>query len=537
VVLTLADPCRREFEPAAIATCAQASFSVLGRPTENVEDVFVLGKVLGRGQFGVIKLATHKLSGERYACKVISKRHLITESQIQDVRREVSIMHHVSGHPSIVSIYGAFEDRKNVYMVMELCEGGELFDMILEKGHFSESIAATIIRTVLEVVDRFHSYGVIHRDLKPENFLLKDKNDECSIRAIDFGLSTYYMPGKTYSEVVGSAFYVAPEVLRRNYSNKCDIWSAGIMLYILLSGSPPFHGASEKAIFKDILKGEVRFCFPPWPDMSAEAKEVVKLMLTQDPHKRPSAQDLLQHPWIRKGGTAPTDPIQPYVLKHLRQFANENRFKRLALKMAAESMTAEEISGLDVLFSQLDVDKSGSITFQELKDGLRQWNVKMEDGELREIMNSVDVDGDGKLDYREFITATLHRHQLAKEEHILDVFLRLDFNGDGRLTMDEVQLALEGEYGVDVKDDIKEVFVELDLDGDGRIDYEEFLAMMRKGHVDLKKTNSLPTRGSKVRLPRSSAELDSYMVLEKRRSRGEDDIPRLQTSRTEPRNH
>eukprot|EP00894_Picocystis_sp_ML_P005212 jgi/Pico_ML_1/55729/g1378.t1 len=165
--------------------------------------------------------------------------------------------------------------------------------------------------------------------------------------------------------------------------------------------------------------------------------------------------------------------------------------------MAAESMTAEEISGLDVLFSQLDADKSGSITFQELKDGFRHWNVKMEDSELRQIMNSVDVDGDGKLDYREFITATLHRHQLAKEEHILDVFLRLDFNGDGRLTMDEVQLALEGEYGADVKDDITEVFGELDLDGDGRIDYEEFLAMMRKGYADLKKTNSLPTRGSK----------------------------------------
>lgn len=172
---------------------------VLGRPMEDVKNYYTIGKELGRGQFGVTYLCTDKQSGVQYACKTISKRKLLHEQDLEDVRREVQIMHHLVGQPNIVELKGAYEDKHSVNLVMELCAGGELFDRIISKGHYSERAAASLLRTIVQIVHTCHSMGVIHRDLKPENFLLLNKDKDSPLKATDFGLSVFYKEGLCFN--------------------------------------------------------------------------------------------------------------------------------------------------------------------------------------------------------------------------------------------------------------------------------------------------------------------------------------------------
>ena len=168
---------------------------VLGRPMEDIKSTYNIGKELGRGQFGVTHLCTNKLTGEQFACKTIAKRKLANKEDIEDVRREVQIMHHLTGQPNIVELKGAYEDKHSVHLVMELCAGGELFDRIIAKGHYTERAAASLLRTIVQILHTCHSMGVIHRDLKPENFLLLNKEENSPLKATDFGLSVFYKPG------------------------------------------------------------------------------------------------------------------------------------------------------------------------------------------------------------------------------------------------------------------------------------------------------------------------------------------------------
>lgn len=169
--------------------------TVLGRPMEDIRTLYTIGKELGRGQFGVTHLCTCKKTQKQFACKTIAKRKLANKEDIEDVRREVQIMHHLAGQPNIVELKGAFEDKHSVHLVMELCAGGELFDRIIAKGHYTERAAASLLRTIVQIVHTCHSMGVIHRDLKPENFLLLNKDENAPLKATDFGLSVFYKQG------------------------------------------------------------------------------------------------------------------------------------------------------------------------------------------------------------------------------------------------------------------------------------------------------------------------------------------------------
>lgn len=168
---------------------------VLKTKSGHLKDHYNVGVKLGHGQFGTTSICIDKKNGNQFACKSISKRKLVTDDDVEDVRREVEIMHHLSGHPNVVSIVGAYEDTYEVHLVMELCNGGELFDKIAQKGQFSERKAADLLRTIASGIEACHSLGVIHRDLKPENFLFVDRDEDSSLKAIDFGLSVFFKPG------------------------------------------------------------------------------------------------------------------------------------------------------------------------------------------------------------------------------------------------------------------------------------------------------------------------------------------------------
>ncbi|GMJ12347.1 calcium-dependent protein kinase 2 [Hibiscus trionum] len=457
-----------------------ANRTVLPYETPKLRDHYVIGEKLGQGQFGTTYQCIHKETGAAYACKSIPKRKLVCREDYDDVWREIQIMHQLSDHPSVVQIKGTFEDSVFVHLVMEICEGGELFDRIVAKGHYSEREAAKLIKTIVGVVEACHSLGVMHRDLKPENFLFDSPADDAVLKATDFGLSIFYKPGQRYSDVVGSPFYVAPEVLCKLYGPEIDIWSAGVILYILLSGVPPFWAETESGIFRQILHGQLDFSSEPWPNISESAKDLIRKMLERHPKERISAHQVLCHPWIVDDRVAPDKPLDSAVLSRLKQFSAMNKLKKLALRVIAERLSEEEIGGLKELFKMIDTDNSGTITFQELKDGLKKVGSELMESEIKSLMEAADIDNNGTIDYGEFIAATLHMNKTEREENILAAFTYFDKDGSGYITIDELQQACK-EYGLgDVP--LEDMIKEIDQDNDGRIDYGEFAAMMRKGN-------------------------------------------------------
>ncbi|CAI7836079.1 unnamed protein product, partial [Closterium sp. NIES-53] len=218
---------------------------------------------------------------------------------VVDVRREVAVMEMLKGHPSIVNLRNAFEDAQDVHLIMELCEGGELFDRIKLRGKFPEADAARVIRTVVLVLRHCHGAGIMHRDLKPENILLVSNQSDTDLKVIDWGVATFFQKGKPCTDMAGSPYYLAPEVLAEKYGPEADIWSAGVVLYILLCGLPPFWGTTNDAIFEAIKQATLNLVRPPWPSISDEAKDLVVRMLTRNPKKRITAEEILDHPWIR----------------------------------------------------------------------------------------------------------------------------------------------------------------------------------------------------------------------------------------------
>ncbi|XP_054786438.1 calcium-dependent protein kinase 1 [Prosopis cineraria] len=471
-------------KPASIKRVSSAGLrvnSVLQTNTGNFKEFYILGRKLGQGQFGTTFLCVEKETGKEYACKSMAKRKMVTDEDVEDVRREIQIMHHLAGHPNVISIKGAYEDAVAVQVVMELCSGGELFDRIIQRGHYTERKAANLIRTIVGVVETCHSLGVIHRDLKPENFLFVNQQEDSPLKTIDFGLSIFFKPGDVFTDVVGSPYYVAPEVLRKRYGPEADVWSAGVILYILLSGVPPFWAESEEGIFKEVLHGDLDFSSDPWPSISESAKDLVRKMLVRDPRRRLTAHEVLCHPWIQVDGVAPDKPLDSAVLTRLKQFSAMNRFKKMALIVIAESLSEEEIAGLKEMFKMIDTDNSGQITFDELKAGLKRVGANLKESEIYDLMQAADVDNSGTIDYAEFLAATLHRNKIEREDHLVAAFSYFDKDGSGYITLDELQQACV-EFGVeDIR--LEEIIKEIDQNNDGRIDYNEFVAMMQKGNV------------------------------------------------------
>jgi len=265
---------------------------------KSVRDCYEFGKELGRGGFSVVREGTNKETGDKVAIKVIEKNNLVDGKgeELNLLHREIDIMKKLH-HKNIIALVDVFEEPTHIYIILELITGGELFDQIVKRGSYGESDAANLVRQILEAVQYMHSNGIAHRDLKPENLLCSGKDNDI-IKVTDFGLSKDFGADSLRTSC-GTPDYVAPEVLKgMAYDNSVDIWSIGVITYILLCGFPPFYGSTDQQIFEKIMKAEFDFPSPDWDSISPEAKDFVQKILVLDPTKRLSTDDCVKHPWI-----------------------------------------------------------------------------------------------------------------------------------------------------------------------------------------------------------------------------------------------
>ncbi|XP_073990438.1 calcium/calmodulin-dependent protein kinase I isoform X3 [Rhodnius prolixus] len=293
--------------------------------SQTLEDKYNLKELLGTGAFSEVRLAERKdKPGEMYAVKMIDKKAL--KGKEDSLENEIKVLRRLT-HPNIVQLLETFEDKQKVYLIMELVTGGELFDRIVEKGSYTEKDASDLIRQVLEAVNYMHEQGVVHRDLKPENLLYYSPDEDSKIMISDFGLSKMEDSG-IMATACGTPGYVAPEVLaQKPYGKAVDVWSIGVISYILLCGYPPFYDENDANLFAQILKGEFEFDSPYWDDISDYAKDFIRQLMCVDVSKRFSCRQALQHPWI-SGNAASNKNIHGTVSEQLKKNFAKSKWKK-----------------------------------------------------------------------------------------------------------------------------------------------------------------------------------------------------------------
>jgi len=291
-----------------------------------IQQVYKISHVLGTGAFSEVKLAENRETKKLVAIKCIPKR--ILRGKSDSINNEINVLRKIK-HPNIVELLEFYDNQSHIYLVMELVTGGELFDRIVEKGSYSERDASDLIRQVLEAVSYLHTLGIVHRDLKPENLLYMCPDDDARIMLSDFGLSKMlYNDSAMLQTACGTPGYVAPEILlQQPYGKAVDVWSIGVIAYILLCGYPPFYDENDSNLFEQIKKAEYEFDAPYWDEISDSAKDFISHLMEKCPSKRYTCEESLDHPWI-SGGMASTKDLAGHVTANMRKHLAKQKWKQ-----------------------------------------------------------------------------------------------------------------------------------------------------------------------------------------------------------------
>jgi calcium-dependent protein kinase len=415
------------------------------------------------------------------------------------LRSELDILQEAD-HPNIIRIFEAFEDEKNVHLVMEYCSGGDIFEHMLEKGQFNERRAAEIFEKVLSAVCYLHSLNICHRDIKPENFMFISKQPDADLKCIDFGVSARLGEGEEeMNHLVGTPHFIAPEVLKKKYGKECDVWSLGVMLYVLLSGRLPFDGKSKEETFSKILSGRFGFEHRIWKSISNEAKDLISRFLVLNPAKRITIRQAFKHPWFKILNNASSSTIPLEIFENLKNIQAPSKLRQAAMKIAIQHLTLEEIEDLRQAFIAIDVGKRGFITAAELQCALKMQGLRMAEKDMDKLLNSVNYLGSGKLNYTEFLIATMNKKKLLNEERLYDLFQHLDIvifmqRNQGFITAGDLQYNLS-KAGVNLeREEVIIMMSDLELKVKGVIEFDDLKRII----LDQSK-NYLGDEGSPIR--------------------------------------
>ena len=445
----------------------------------SMKDDYDIITQLGKGGYGKVFEVRHKKTKAVRACKYIAKSK-IKEKDLQRIRREINILKKVD-HPNIVKIYEVYETNRSLYIIMEKCNGGELFDKIIDnisqKRMFSEKETAKIFLQIMSAINYCHKNGICHRDLKPENILLlqKDNEDDYPIKLIDFGLSQIFKENKKLNSKVGTAYYISPEVLCGRYTEKCDVWSAGVILCILLTGQPPFNGPNSGVIYGKIQNYDYSFS-NKWKLVSNEAKDLISHMLVPE-RNRYNTKQVLAHPWLQK--YKEDMKINPCLdINIMKSYGKMNYFKKNILTFIASRLDENnnDINRINQYFKLFDKDYDGQISLEEFQDVLV--NMNMEKNEITEIFNSLDINKNGFINYTEFVAAFLEKDIYLSTEAINEAFTFFDKNHKGTISKEDIIDIFEMKNKKN--ENIERFFNEKNINKEGHIDRVTFEKIMNE---------------------------------------------------------
>ena len=463
----------------------------IGSSKSSPAEDYIQMNFLGEGSFASVYKVKNRYTGEPRAMKVIKKSQNCSDSTDQEIINEINILKKMD-HPNILKIFEFYSNKDTYSIVTELCYEGELFNEIVDKGPFAEKYSAYIMYQVLSAVNYCHNMNIIHRDLKPENILIfkREKNGYPLLKVCDFGTSKMFDKGAVQKKLVGSSYYIAPEVLKKSYNEKCDVWSCGVILYILLSGRPPFNGEGDKEIMNNVLQGKFDLKSSPFDTISKECKDLITQLLTLDPKKRITAEDALNHQWFLKNKSKELfnqikdEGLIKMFIHNLKNYKSDSVIQETALAYLVHNFSQrDDIVNACRLFNQIDVSGDGKINKEELYQGLAK---RYSNSNLKQdvdiIFKNIDADGNGYIQYEEFVRAAIDKTSFLQESTLRFAFRYFDKDNSGEITFDEIQEVFE-ESITDKKKiqaGLKQIIKEVDTNGDNIISFEEFSTIMQK---------------------------------------------------------
>ena len=443
---------------------------------------------LGEGAYGKVVKVRHKISKVLRAMKIIHKDKISLGSEEEEALiNEINIVKSLD-HPNIMKVYEFFNNNNCLYIISELLSGGELLDKINENGQLSEDVSAFLMKQIFSAVDFCHQKGIIHRDLKPENILIESEEEAnkefFTIKIIDFGTSGKLKNGEMFNLNVGTPLYISPEVLNNKYNEKCDIWSCGVIMYMMLSGEPPFKGDNEEEIFQSIKEGKFNFDNEKWDAISSDAKDLINHLLIKDINKRYSAKKALTHPWITKHIRIKNLDKQKLneVVVNLRNYSSKLKLQQLTLAYIVHNLTSkEDCDFLREVFIVFDESGSGKLTKEQLIKGLNIVLPKEEaEKEVNRLMKIIDVDGNGFIEYEEFLRAGLNKEKIITKENLETSFKLYDIKKRGKINAKELGMVLRKGHE-DLGENVwQEIIDEADIDKDGEINFNDFKTIMEQ---------------------------------------------------------
>ncbi|CAM9242227.1 unnamed protein product [Ascophyllum nodosum] len=446
-----------------------------------VDDHYLIekDKELGRGTYGRVIQAIHRGTGRKFACKVVNITRM-EPRQVSKLYSEVSVMRELD-HPHIVRMRQVFYSKRHIYMIMELATGGELFNLVTKNPGdcATEPEIKRMLTNMLSAVGYMHRNGIVHRDLKLENWLMQTPGDITGIKLIDFGLSKHFVQDQTMQQAVGSTYYVAPEVLQGSYGPKCDMWSMGVISYMMVSGAPPFWGNGDAQVRAKIIRGEYEMPDVLFQHLSVDARDFISKLLVVNADKRMSADQALAHPWLRRTTRALGSTIAPRLMprseiaRALQQFSSFSSFRRLILEICAYNMPPADIEGLRETFEAIDKDHSGTISLEELTNHLQ---THVSGSEVQQMYDSMNINKSAEINYNEFIAATMWTRIQLDEEKLHEAFEGLDREGKGFLTAEGINTVVGLDFDTE---EVGRMITEADVSGNGRIDYSEFARLWK----------------------------------------------------------
>ena len=471
-----------------------------------IEDNYKIISKLGKGSFGSVFKVQNIKTNEIRALKVIKKTSIIYQDDDHKFLKEIEILIKLE-HPNIIKIYEYYTDDINFYLITDYISNGELYNYVYKAKSFNERQTQYIMKQVLCAVNYLHLNNIAHRDIKLENILVEQEitsNDEqlLNVKLIDFGTSNYVKTENTnyFTVKVGSPFYMAPEVLNKKYNNKCDIWSCGVIMFMLLRGHPPFKGENQEELFKSIQNDIINY--NEMTELSELAKELMSKMLERNVDLRYSADECLKHKWMKIYNEKSEVMKTEVVTSALNNISNYNATEKLQQATMAYIVHFisfnKEVEDLKTVFNEFDKNKDGLLSFEEIdhaftryctNKGLQNFTQK---NKLIQMLDEIDTEKTGHISYEQFLRISIDQREILNENNLRSAFEKFDTNKDGKLSKEEIKNVL----GIKDFAYVNELLKLVDENKDGFISFEEFKSLMdcvltkQKVEVTVKKEES-----------------------------------------------
>ena len=447
-------------------------------------------KFLGEGSFGVVYQVINKYSGSLGAMKIIKKNSSFSDFEEEEIKNEINILRAMD-HPNILKIFEFYTNKEEYSIVTELCPMGDLFNQLTKKGPFNEKYTAYVLYQVFSAVNYCHKMHIVHRDLKPENILITDKNEDGfpTIKVGDFGTSKIFKTGKIERHIVGSSYYIAPEVLNQKYNEKCDIWSCGVIMYVLLSQKSPFWGDNDDEIFERVKIGKYDLKSPPFDKLSENAKDLIRKTLTMDVQKRINAEQALNHPWFKENKSKElfNKVKHSYTIRNL--LSNLKSYKRISV--IQETALAyiihhfphlKDVVNACKLFNQIDRSQDGKVTKEELYKGMSAlYKSQTLRKDIDDIYKNLDMDNNGYIGYEEFVRGAVNKHYFVQPSILKFAFKYFDKDNSGEITFREIEELFYKSIPnkSKVHEILSAIIKEVDINNDKKISFQEFSYIMQ----------------------------------------------------------